>query len=202
MLNRYEVHGDESLIHLINGGVTVIDTADLHIALNFKGSWRLVKSGNRCYVMGYTKDTGSLYLHRHLLNCPKGFVVDHIDGNGLNNVRSNIRIVTQAENLQNLQGAKVTSRSGTRNVFYDSYFKKWVAEVSVNGKVVFKKRFTHRGDAELSAELGRAKYQPYSPEGTAMRQHYREVPAVSKFTHYDLSKYPLEDVEGVEGGNE
>src|SRR5689334_8621212 len=40
-------------------------------------------------------------LHRFILNAPKGFDVDHIDGNPLNNVRSNLRICSRQENLRN-----------------------------------------------------------------------------------------------------
>ncbi len=44
---------------------------------------------------------GILPLHRLLLNAPSGLVVDHIDGNPLNNQRSNLRICTNIENKRN-----------------------------------------------------------------------------------------------------
>lgn len=37
-------------------------------------------------------------MHRVILSAPKGVLVDHIDGNGLNNCRTNIRLVTVAQN--------------------------------------------------------------------------------------------------------
>ena len=40
-------------------------------------------------------------MHRFLMNPPKGMVVDHINGNGLDNRRCNLRICTQLQNSQN-----------------------------------------------------------------------------------------------------
>lgn len=41
-----------------------------------------------------------VYLHRYLVDCPSGMVVDHIDGDGLNCQRENLAVVTQKENTQ------------------------------------------------------------------------------------------------------
>jgi hypothetical protein len=39
-------------------------------------------------------------MHRELCGSPDGMVVDHLDGNGLNNCRSNFKIITQEENAK------------------------------------------------------------------------------------------------------
>lgn len=40
----------------------------------------------------------TIYMHRLIMNAPKGSIVDHIDGDGLNNVRTNLRVTTHYGN--------------------------------------------------------------------------------------------------------
>lgn len=58
--------------------------------------WSATKRANGLYVKNHRLGL----LHRHLLKAPQGRVVDHRDGNPLNNCRENIRVCTQALNNQ------------------------------------------------------------------------------------------------------
>lgn len=60
---------------------------------------------------GYVRSSGQLYLHHLALSKRKDFVVDHINGNTLDNRRINLRYLTSAENM----------RLGRKNV--DEFFK-------------------------------------------------------------------------------
>ncbi len=73
-----------------------------------------------------------VYMHRLIMNPPPGYVVDHIDGNGLNNRRSNLRICTRMQNQWNRRPTKGTSTF--KGVSYNKEMRKWEASIIVNKK--------------------------------------------------------------------
>jgi len=73
-----------------------------------------------------------IQLHRTLFkDIPNGMEIDHIDGNGLNNQLSNLRIVTKTQNLLNKSVYK-SNKSGYRGVYYNKRDKKWCATGKIN----------------------------------------------------------------------
>lgn len=64
-------------------------------------SLSLFKNRDLLYVRTSWINGKRFLLHRYLTDCPDGMVVDHIDGNPLNNCRSNLRICTMQQNLWN-----------------------------------------------------------------------------------------------------
>jgi hypothetical protein len=85
-------------IPLGRGLFTIVDAAD-HEKLS-KYRWRAYRTGRRIYAV--CRDRGKIvYMHRMLLRPRKGYIVDHIDGNGLNNRRCNLRVCTYAQNQAN-----------------------------------------------------------------------------------------------------
>lgn len=72
-------------------------------------------------------------LHRLLVNAPKGSVVDHIDGNPLNNQKSNLRICNQTINCLNAKMSRANT-SGYTGVYWHSRDCKWQACLRVDGK--------------------------------------------------------------------
>lgn len=45
-----------------------------------------------------------VYMHRLVMHAPRGKVIDHLDGDGLNNQKSNLRAVTPYQNVMNRIG--------------------------------------------------------------------------------------------------
>jgi hypothetical protein len=103
---------------------TTIDTEDLERVLSF-GYWGY---GERGYIMH--KRTR---LHNFIMNnYNKNLDVDHINGNVLDNRKSNLKIVSHALNMQNYTKLFSTNTSGYRGV--NKYRNKWQAEVVLNKK--------------------------------------------------------------------
>jgi len=102
--------------------------------------------------------TTQILMHRFILELTDPTVfVDHIDGNGLNNLRKNMRAVTPAESMLN-QGLPSSNTSGFLGVNWDKIKKKWRAYIRVNYKQKFLGYFSDIKDAHQAAKEGRAKY--------------------------------------------
>ena len=67
------------------------------------------------------------------MDASHGFDVDHINHDGLNNRRSNLRICSRSENLQN-QRRRSDNRSGYKCVSFYKRTGKWRAYIMINGK--------------------------------------------------------------------
>lgn len=123
-------------IPLNNGFNAIVDDWEYSWLSSFKWYAHKVKTVRENYYAlcnikqpdgGYT--TG--YMHRMITDAPKGMVVDHINGNGLDNRFNNLRIVTHLENRLNstdLHGKKIKNNHVTR-------FKKLVP-VSIDRLVI------------------------------------------------------------------
>lgn len=77
-----------------------------------------------------------LKMHRMIMNASKGFVVDHINHNGLDNRKANLRLVTNAQNSYNRPCFKKKgSPSQYKGVYWSKRDNKWQVQISCKGKV-------------------------------------------------------------------
>lgn len=105
-------------------------------------TWYLSDTG---YAVRRNKsEGGTVRLHRLVVNAPEGMVVDHLNGDKLDNRASNLRVCTQAENTRN--------RKGTVGVCFDKSRQKWLA--SYRGK--FYGRYSTRQEAERAYQLAKS----------------------------------------------
>ena len=72
-----------------------------------------------------------LKMHAVIMNAPKGMQVDHIDGDGLNNQKNNLRLVTNRQNCMNRHQKKTSKYPG---VTWAKREQRWVAQAQINGK--------------------------------------------------------------------
>ena len=104
----------------------------------------------------------TIYMHRMILGAEVREIVDHIDGNGLNNTRQNIRICSIRQNLWNTN--RSTAKSGHRGVHWIKNTKKLRVQQVRNGKKFYAGDFISLNKAiEESKKLRRRLDGPFCP---------------------------------------
>jgi len=86
-------------IPLTKGRQAMVDPEDYEWLKNWSWCAMLLPDG-QAYAATHLHGR-KVYMHRLLMNAPKGMLVDHINGNGLDNRRCNLRLCTAAENMWN-----------------------------------------------------------------------------------------------------
>jgi hypothetical protein len=131
------VRQDMKAINLNNGYVTLVDDEDYERVHHLP--WRVYKDKRRAtaYARYYkyspeTRKSRSIYLHSLLMDTPKGYCVDHKNGNGLDNTRSNLRVVSIGANLHNAR--RPMAKSGFRGVEFCKHVSKYRAFINCNHK--------------------------------------------------------------------
>ena len=118
-------------IFLTQGYITIIDDDDYEMVSKYK--WYARKCGNILYASRCIKRNGvktTLPLHCAILGYKQGYIIDHINGNGLDNRKENLRHLTIRQNAQNRHTEKSSKFPG---VFWDSRAKKWRSMIKING---------------------------------------------------------------------
>jgi hypothetical protein len=98
-LRPIEVDGDIAVLTLTRGQKALIDAVDLPLV---KGrSWFTLGASGRFYAATRGDEGVVLTLHRFLMKPPADKVVDHVNGDGLDNRRCNLRLATTQQNTAN-----------------------------------------------------------------------------------------------------
>jgi hypothetical protein len=98
---------------------------------SIKSKWNVIKYGPNNYRVRSTINNKKVYLHRFLLDAPVNLVVDHVDGNPLNNTSVNLRLVSALVNSW-----KKVRREDTKYKKFITYIKlrdQYRVRVTVNG---------------------------------------------------------------------
>lgn len=129
----------DKVIKLTQNKETIVDEETYEWASKFK--WFAIKSqkNKRCYFTAGRQSSKLLgkqqhiLLHREILNAPTGMMVDHINGNTLDNRKSNLRLCTNAENQRNRKKT-IGTISQYKGVSWNKRKKKWQVQICYNRK--------------------------------------------------------------------
>lgn len=136
-----------ALVRVGFSAYALVDAADLPLVRKFP--WYLHKSRRLRYAKTCLPDKTYLCMHQLIVESAPGLDIDHINSNGLDNRRKNLRVVTRAQhhhNRRKLDSRPVTSRfKGV--CLPPSDTSKWRADIIVYGKGCYLGRFAREVDA-------------------------------------------------------
>jgi len=133
---------DYAEVILTRGYTAAIDLDDVPLIQNYNwyakpefrkdGTLEVVYAARNVLIQ--PKHRKTVLMHTVILKCNQGFVVDHLDGWGLNNRKNNLREATRSQNMHN-QGVRVNNKTGFKGVSFHSPLQKYVAKICINGLV-------------------------------------------------------------------
>jgi len=125
--------GNVARVHLVNGGVALCDASDAELLRSSR--WYHVRIGNCVYAQTSVCNR-QIYMHREIAQPSSQVLVDHRDGDGLNNRRTNLREATRAQNARNARRS-ITNTSGFKGVTFHKGAGRWMAQIHVRGRHLY-----------------------------------------------------------------
>lgn len=143
-------------ISLTKGFVTIVDDVDYDWLMQWK--WH---HNNRRYAtrtkVHITGEPVNIRMHRFIMNCPEDMFVDHINGNGFDNRRENLRICTYHQNTMNRRKNSAAS-SQYKGVYWNKKEAVWRSSIRINHKLKHLGQFEYELEAALTYNKAALEY--------------------------------------------
>jgi hypothetical protein len=132
-------------IQLTQGKVALVDDEDYPKLIKYK--WFASLSTNTYYARRRV-GKNHIDLHRFILNIKSNEECDHINGDGLDNRKFNLRICTHHQNTCNRsKNSRTLCSSKYKGVYYNKKRKKWQSQIRANQETHYLGRFKNEIDA-------------------------------------------------------
>ncbi len=160
-------------IKLNKGRYATVDVEDYEKLARY--DWQLYESKCGNFYAVRSENGLLVKMHRVVMNAPAGFLVDHKSGNGLDNRKANLRIVTAAQNSYNMRKRTKTCSSKYKGVSKVKKNNKWRAYININSKYKHLGYFDNEIDAagaydeaakKYFGEFAKLNFDNYSHKGT------------------------------------
>lgn len=142
-------------IPLTQGKIALVDDEDYDRLIHLK--WNAVKHHGNWYAKSNPAYKTNIKMHRFIIDAPSGTQVDHINGDGLDNRRENLRLCTHAENLHNSKKYKNNS-TGFKGVHWNKQRNIYQVYIMINRKHKYIGSFTILEEAARAYDKAAKEY--------------------------------------------
>ena len=161
-------------IKLTQNKIAIIDDSDYEKVKDHK--WWAIKANKGVFYAVGKKLGKRVWMHRILGNTPKGMFTDHINGDGLDNRKCNLRVATHSLNMRNkaLSKNNDTGKTGVSFRKRKGHGQFYTAKIFINGKSI-EKQFT----------FGKKKDKSHAfEEACAWRKYYENLLNITPRNEY------------------
>lgn len=147
-----DILGAMATIPLTQGKLALIDDEDLAEISRYKWSLRTDPRGY-CYArtrLPRSEGGGTALMHRMILRAEPWQQIDHCNGDGLDNRRSNMRVCSHRQNQFNQKKQRRATSSIFKGVRFCKQTGRWAATIKIFGRVRWLGRHVHERDAALA----------------------------------------------------